>query len=123
MPLIKIPAEGNLVFLFKHLQEANVYFGIHCRKLTADGVRHLPHYRSNTKVFNRLFLTDNNITVKEFKNFKPRKMAFWNTFLPHLNCPEKKCQSNKGRSTVPHIVIVLMCCSVSTFYMTFLRWI
>ncbi|XP_071144925.1 fatty acyl-CoA hydrolase precursor, medium chain-like isoform X2 [Mytilus edulis] len=92
-------------------------------KLTADGVRHLPHYRSNTRVFNRLFLTDNNITVKEFKNFKPRKMAFWNTFLPHLNCPEKKCQSNKGRSTVPHIVIVLMCCSLSTFYMTFLRWI
>ncbi|XP_052098492.1 acetylcholinesterase-like [Mytilus californianus] len=91
-------------------------------KLTADGVRHLPHYRSNTKVFNRLFLMDNNITVKEFKNFKPRKMAFWNTFLPHLSCPEKECQSSKARSTVPHIVFVFMSCSLSYFYMTFLKW-
>lgn len=74
-------------------------------------LKHHPHYRKETKVFNRLYLKNNNITVKEFKNFKPRKMAFWNTFLPLINCPERKtsCQTSIAISVVPQVITISVC--------------
>lgn len=75
----------------------------------SDGVTDHSSYSHNKKIFHRLRLKDGNIEVKEFKNYKPRKMAFWNKLLPQIRCPEKQCQTSTANGLIPQWNVYSFC--------------
>ncbi|XP_069127540.1 pyrethroid hydrolase Ces2e-like [Argopecten irradians] len=84
--------------------------------LTLDGETPYLIYNTSTRSINRLLLDEKELNIQAHPNFKPRKMAFWNSFLPLLDKSGCIC-SGSGISICANTVLlalsvlVVVCCT------------
>ncbi|XP_033736604.1 carboxylesterase 5A-like [Pecten maximus] len=86
--------------------------------LTLDGETPYLIYNTSTRSINRLLLDEEELNIQAHPNFKPRKMAFWNTFLPLMNKSGCICSASGVLLYVDSVLLAVslllaVCCTGS----------